>query len=194
MASSDAGAAVRENTQHAALRLDPWQLPVTSTTRQTRKGGDGTAAIETTVSTEGVVIKRELDSGLPLTLSMPNDAFQGVSALVTDHDDGSSTVVVKLHHHDPQLSVTVLETADMDEAAAYWQAWSRRMGLPMLLVSPEGKAELVREPGGLTSRAPKARRRRVSAVKRRPTFLRRRHVGVVGPVVQLPMAELIARS
>ena len=64
----------------------------------------------------------------------------------------------------------------------------------VLMVDEDGTVDVIRDPNSITHSTPCARRRRVTAVKRRPNFLRRRKVGSIGPVVQLTATEIIARN
>ena len=68
------------------------------------------------------------------------------------------------------------------------------MKLPMLLLDDNGVASNVRnELGKVMVEAPWARRKRITAVRHRPNFLRRRKPGQIGEVVKLEPSELIAR-
>ena len=49
------------------------------------------------------------------------------------------------------------------------------------------------ELGMVMLESPIARRKRISAYKPRPWFLRRRKMGVVGPVIKITANEIIAR-
>ena len=68
------------------------------------------------------------------------------------------------------------------------------MSLPMLVLGVDGEAtQAQRLLGQIMVEDPWERRKRISAIKHRPNFLRRRKAGVVGPVERLTPAELIAR-
>jgi hypothetical protein len=87
---------------------------------------------------------------------------------------------------------------EAEEIVAEWQAWSRVLGLPLLIRENDGT---LREPfprlGRLRIAAPTWRRRRRSAVaRRRPSrLLRRRVVALLStPIVHRGEREIIARN
>ena len=166
------------------MRLDPYQAP--------HRIERGNTKIQ--LDHGGAVVKKTLSCGLPLSLAVPARAFKGVAARVADQEDGTVSVSLELLHHDPALSITVLEADHMDDIAADWHSWSRLMKLPMLIISEDEIAEPVRKQlGNLIVEAPWARRKRITAVKRRPNFLRRRKAGRIGTVEKITAEELIAR-
>lgn len=166
------------------IRLDPYQAPHTFERGNTKIQLDH----------GGAVVKKTLSCGLPLSLAVPARAFKGVAARVVEHQDGAIAVSLELLHHDPALSITVLEADHMDDIAADWHSWSRLMKLPMLIIGEDEIAEPVRRQlGTLIVEAPWARRKRITAIKRRPNFLRRRKAGHVGRIEKISAEELIAR-
>ena len=139
-------------------------------------------------------MKRDLTCGLPLSMALPNKAFKGVAARAFDNEDGSNTVTLELLHSDPALSVPLCVAATAEDAACDWHSWAKKTGLPMLLLDESGEIAVVKDADALIMREPKARRRRVSILKYRPRFLRRRKVGMVGPVERITAREIIART
>ena len=104
------------------------------------------------------------------------------------------TVTLELLHHDPELCVPLLYANDMIDVAADWHSWSRLMKLPMLLIGLDGETTPVQNMlGKIMVETPWERRKRITAIKYRPNFLRRRKPGVVGKVEKLTAAEIIAR-
>ena len=101
-----------------------------------------------------------------------------------EHEDGTTSATLHLHHADPDLCVPLMTSDTVENVASDWHSWARRTGLPMLMVGAEGTVTVVRE-AGLQSRAPKPRRARITQLARRPRFLRRRKPAIVGPVVRL---------
>lgn len=186
------------------LRLDPYALPqkvqqrFLQTTAQPASSSSrkevGAAALEFTLDRGGAVMKGNLPSGLALSLALPSRAFSGVAARAFENEDGSTTVTLELLHSDPALCVPLCVSSTVEDAASDWHSWARRFGLPMLLVDEACEAHVVKDYAGLTSHAVKPRRLRTSSLRHRPQFLRRRRMGMVGPVVRLEPNEIIARN
>lgn len=170
------------------IRLDPYALP--QRVAYDRNGRRSRFTLET----GGATMKHDLSCGLPVCIAMPKRAYQGVAARAFDNDDGTTTVTLELLHADPALSVPLCVSDSLDDAAADWHCWSKRMALPMLLVDQSGNATVVKEYSALVSRAPKPRRRRNSSFNRRPNFMRRRKPGMTGPVERITAREIIART
>ncbi len=166
------------------FRVDPYGG------RQRIASSDG---VEVVLDDNGAVMKRTLRCGAPLSMALPNRVFQGVAARSVEHEDGTTSVTLHLHHADPDLCVPLMTCDSVENAAADWHSWARRTGLPMLMVGAAGAVTVVRE-AGLQSRAPKQRRARITQLARRPRFLRRRKQGIVGPVMRLDASEIIARN
>jgi len=179
------------------LRLDPYSLPQKiSYDRGGPKlsGSTRNAQIEFTLNTKGAVVRCDLDCGLPLSMALPSQAFLGVAARAYENEDGTNTVTLELLHKDADLSVPLCVSDTVEDAAADWHSWSKRLCLPMLLVDPEGRASVVKDHAGISSLSPKPRRRRAALMPSRPNFLRRRKTGIVGPTERLHAREIIARS
>lgn len=69
------------------------------------------------------------------------------------------------------------------------------MRLPMLIIEADGMAQPVKnELGAVMIEDPIARRKRITAIKHRPWFARRRKLGSVSEVTKLSAAEIIARK
>ncbi len=122
------------------LRLDPYALPqkiaydrVAPQLSEDARGKQ----IEFTLNTKGAVVKCDLNCGLPLSMSLPSRAFLGVAARAYENEDGSHTVTLELLHHDAELSVPLCVSDTVEDAAADWHSWSKRLGLPMLLVDAQ---------------------------------------------------------
>lgn len=161
-----------------ALRLDPQQLPAKWCVNV---GPAGRPVQEAAIymDADGVVVRRQL-SGLPLTLTLPFAAFEGVSVRIEPNADGDLVANVELRHRDPALTIPLTVTRDMEAAAADWQGWSQRLGLPMLLVTTTGMVERVGPAAGVSIGEPAPRRRHAAMVERRPRFLVRRKMGAGG--------------
>ncbi|MEM9329822.1 MAG: DUF6101 family protein [Pseudomonadota bacterium] len=173
-----------QNGAGRALRLDPYQ--------KQHKLEFGNKSYK--IDTKGAVVRKTLSCGLPMTIAVPATAFKGVAARAIEDDQGNVIVTLELLHHDPELCIPLLYANDMDDIAADWHSWSRLMKLPMLLVGLEGEPTPVQNLlGDIMLETPWERRKRITAVKHRPNFLRRRKPGTIGDVEKLTAAEIIAR-
>lgn len=173
------------------MRLDPFHLPQTVSYATRDDDGDVTFSI----SERGAVIRRVLEnSGLPVTVALPPNAFKGVAARALDDGLGNVTVTLELMHDDTHLSVPLLVANDLDDVAADWRAWAAAYRLPMLLVEADGVARPLDESVGFAARMlpPKPRRKRIGG--RRPRFLVRRKKGGLGLRLVIKGEEIIARS
>lgn len=160
------------------LRLDPTNLPARY---RAAIGTDDQSAIDASVYLDGsgVIVKRQL-SGLPLTLSMPFSAFEGVAVRLVPEGDDGLVAHVELLHSNPELSIPLTVTRHMETAAEDWQSWAKRLGLPMLLVERDGVAERVGPGVSLPIGDPVPRRAHGLTASRRPRFNTRRSVGQSG--------------
>jgi hypothetical protein len=170
------------------MRLDPYQLPY-------RVGyGQEADGFSYTIDRQGAVMKRKLSCGLAVSMALPANCFKGVAARAVEHQDGSITVTLEMHHHDPALCLPLLVSGDLDDIAADWHAWSRLTKLPMLIIESDNVARALSERlGAIMIEPPIERRRRFATLKHRPWFLRRRKPGVIGEVVRVSGEELVAR-
>ncbi len=128
-----------------------------------------------------MVVKRRL-SGLPLTLSLPIEAYRGVAIRLTPTDDGTLISSVELYHDDPALTLPLAVIRDVETAAADWRQWSEELSLPLLLIEPDGSVTTLTPPASVPIGRPQPRRRTGLLTKRRPRFLVRRKVGQGGPM------------
>ncbi|MGE3148531.1 MAG: DUF6101 family protein [Pseudorhodoplanes sp.] len=175
--------------------LDPFALPVRFPASDA--GADGlTRQVELT--RERVILRRAV-RGIPMTVGVPISDFRGVTLRIVPPagEDGGSLRIV-LDHRDKALSVPLMESADIDDVDALWKAWGRILGLPLLLIEPDG---VLHAPfprlGGVDIRPPALRRRRHHAIRRRrSSMVLRRKAGCVGGerVVHHDEREIIARS
>lgn len=167
-----------------ALRLDPYSGS------QTLEIGRKFFKLDT----NGAVVRTTLNCGIQMNLAVPARAFKGVAARAIENENGSVSVSLELLHHDPELCVPLLYAEDMSDIAADWHSWSRLMRLPMLIVGIDGVPTAVQKTlGDLMIEEPWERRKRITTIKRRSNFLRRRKPGRIGSVEPVTAAELIAR-
>lgn len=161
------------------LRLDPSALPARwSVPADSGKSSAHEAAVY--LDRCGVVVKRRL-SGLPLTLSLPLQAYRGVAIRLTPDENGGLVSSVELYHEDPALTLPLAVIRDVEAAAADWRSWSEELSLPLLLVEPDGSITTLTPLACVPIGRPQPRRRSGILTKRRPRFLVRRKVGHVGP-------------
>ena len=164
-------------------------------------GGGGTphgAEREVELHRERVVLRRAL-RGMRMALNMPVAASDGVALwLVPGEEGGEDTLAVVLKHRDPTLSLPLFVTSRPDEALAEWRAWSKLLGVPLLLAEQRGSVPTARaQLDRLQIERPRPRRRRRSALKaRRPSILLRRGSGkvTVATPVHRSEREIIARN
>jgi len=146
------------------------------------------------LSRDGVVVTHMLSFGKPVKIALPSHAFKGIMARAMEMDDGSAFVSLELKHHDAALCVPLLAADHMDDVAADWHAWSRLMKLPMLIEEEDGGTSTVqRMLGDVRLENPQARRKRITGLKRRPLFLRKRKTGIVSNVQSVSAAEIVGR-
>jgi Family of unknown function (DUF6101) len=174
------------------MRLDPFRLPQIVSYAARDDSGD----VAMTIDTRGVVIKRKLPkSGLPFTIALPSNAFQGVAARAIEDESGAVTVTLELMHNDPLLSVPLLVADHFDDIAADWRTWSERLALPMLLVESDGVARPLDASIGKVKTDPEqSKRRRLGYANKRPRFLMRRKAGDFGVRLVVSGVEIIART
>lgn len=171
-----AGGALPAGSGRSA-RLDPFSLPVRY------KANDAHAdARERTVEIgrERVVMKREV-RGIPMKTSTKVSDFLGVSIRIfPPKDEFDGAVAVMLEHRDPGLSVPLFVAQDGSEISVEWNAWSRALGVPGLVVNADGSLRDPLGPLGRITGNVKAMRKRGRVVARNRRSLRRlrRKIGV----------------
>jgi hypothetical protein len=173
------------------MRLDPFRLPQVVSYATRDHFGDVTF----TIDQRGAIVKRILQmSGLPATVVLPANAFQGVAARAIEDPDGNVTVTLELLHNDPMLSVPLLVADNLEDVAADWRAWADAYRLPMLLIEADGVARTLEESLGAAIKAlpPQDRRKRRVTPQRRPRFLMRRKPGNLGLRLVINGDEIIA--
>lgn len=178
-----------------ALRLDPYALPVRFQAADSRADE---RVREVELHRERVVVRRAV-RGMLMAMNLPVRNFRGVAIRMIPPDaEQPGSVAVMLEHHDAGLSVPLFQANDGQDLVAEWQSWSRVLGLPMLIVDPDGT---LRQPfptlGALRIEAVQPRRRRRGALKRRrPSILLRRKPGRLSdePRLYRDEREIIARN
>lgn len=184
-------------------RLDPLALPVRFTANDAVADG---RERQVEIDRERVLVRRRV-RGMAIRLNVPIAAFLGVSVglATAESTNGigepknpeTESVLVRLEHSDPALSVQLYAGGDDADVIAEWQLWSRVLGLPLLVADRSGAlTEPYPRVGALQVREASPRRRRRSTLRRRrPTLPLRRRAG--DPVKVQPVhreREIIARN
>jgi hypothetical protein len=127
---------------------------------------------------------------------VPLREYRGVAVRMEGNGAaGRVRVFLELLHADRMLTVPLTAADDPDGVAADWQAWGRRLDLPLLVVSPDGTVSApLANLGSLTVYAPAPRRRPAHFRARRPRFLVRRKAGRAARAAKLTGREIIARN
>lgn len=180
-------------------RLDPAQMPHRFASRSvTQAGRVDPTPLDVYIDRQQVIVKRRL-AGLPLTLVQPVGVFLGVFAEVAPGaTPGTLSARIGLRHRDPAMSIELAASDKLEDLAADWCAWGEALGLPLLLVEPDGKISRIEKPEDESVSMPMVPpRRRVAALTaRRPRFLVRRKPGrpaTAGPLYR-GEREIIARN
>lgn len=169
------------------LRIDPNGLPARY---DVPAPGNGPASVY--LDRRSVVVRRRL-AGLPLTLTLPVSAYEGVAVRVEPEGPLGLVATVELLHQDPDLNVPLAVTRDMELAAGDWKAWSKTLKLPLILVEPDGALTRLPLAPDLAFDRPAPRRRTGLLAHRRPRFLLRRKCGAPGRLTVLEgWREIIA--
>ena len=149
-----------------------------------------------------ILVECRLNSGLPLIVRVPLAYYEGIGArFVVSKREGSPLIcLLELVHKDPGLTIPVMASTDLEDAAVDWKSWSRRFHLAMLhqpLGSEDGyvpariKGEALSD---LIKKTQQPRRPHAQFAARRPRFLVRRKVGLQGAMPALSGREIIART
>jgi hypothetical protein len=161
--------------------------------------GTGTRRVDAVIvlDRQEAILKRPSPSGAPATFRLPIKSFEGVAVRIAPvGNDGDIEVTVELRHRDPALSLPLIVADDPSDVAADWQSWGRVLGLPLLLVLPDGTVEKPVDHMGAIRKLPSRPRRRHSFfADRRPRFLARRKTGLKrGEIEIIARHEIIARD
>ncbi|MEX6505061.1 DUF6101 family protein [Jiella sp. M17.18] len=181
---------IRPLWANAPIRVDPAEAD----RRQTIEMIEAGESVTYWVDRRGAVIRRRLtQSGLPISIALPANAFRGVAARAMDDGEGEVTVTLELYHDDPNCTVPLLVASDLYDVAADWRGWADLFGLPMLMVESDGSICTLEETLGGVKAAMPAPRRQAPNRQRRPRFLARRKPGGLGMRMIVSGQEIIAR-
>jgi hypothetical protein len=181
----------------AAAPAGPWAAgatgePVTFELADRRSDG-GVRRVD--ILEHEVLIERSI-AGVKMRIALPFTLYEGVALDVGRTAAGGDRLTVRLVHDDPEFDVPLFEASDDRDITAVWQAWARRLGLPLMIADCEGGyVEPFPRLGSLAVSRPRPRRMPVHVAKRRPRFLTRRRTGrpAAKPVVH-EGREIIARD
>lgn len=170
------------------FRLDPGTLPVCS---ETAEGGRADFFLD-----HDVVVFRSAAGTRQRTV--PVSDYEGVAVRIAPVI-GPLRLALELSHPDPDYVLPLACGGQPDDVAADWQAWGRKLGLPLLVVSPDGSVTRYERhgPAGkptVALNAPVSRRRHAYFAGRRPRFLKRRKAGPLGGLERIVAREIIART
>ena len=178
--------------------LDPGHLPLTFQGKagSFSNGDRDLQTVEINLDRERVMIN-PVSSGTPSGTVVPVKTFAGVVVQIAPADQ-NGTVCAKLilKHPDEGLSVLLAETGNPEELAALWPAWSKSLGLPMLVCDLGGKVKPIEAYSARPSAGPAPRRRMALLTGRRPRFLVRRKTGSNegARMIHRDEREIIART
>ena len=180
--------------QETCARLDPLALPSTFTVGLAESEG-GLAGADIHLDRNTVIVTRR-HNGRRNQIFLKLRDFRGVAARVRPAAvAGAIEVTLELMHAEPSLSLVLMEASDLDDVVADWQAWARRLALPLLMIEPDGTlSEVAGSPNRISVGRPGPRRRSSVLRGRRPRFLVRRKAGIAGMMpVHVGEREIIAR-
>ena len=86
------------------------------------------------IKSDQVLVECNLSCGLPLLVRVPLSYYKGIGArFVVGKREGSPLIcILELVHDDPNLTLPLMVTTDLEDAAVDWQSWSKRYNLIML--------------------------------------------------------------
>jgi hypothetical protein len=129
------------------------------------------------IDRQSVVIHRSV-ARVAMAIRVPSSAYRAVTLRLTDLSCGGVWSEVRLTHRDPDLSVSLAETNDKDQAEACWRNWASFFNLPALVERIEPGARTASfELADIARSRPRPRRGGRASTARRPRFLARRRVG-----------------
>lgn len=152
------------------------------------------------MGSEHILVECQLKSGLPLIVHVPLSFYRGVGArFVLSNLTGNPVIcLLELVHEDSNLTIPLLASTDLEDAAIDWLGWSQKYDLPMLhwpldadgyrpVCSAESRSGFVIAPQ-------KPRRHHSNFANRRPRFLVRRKSGTGETMPRFEGREIIARD
>jgi hypothetical protein len=128
-------------------------------------------------------------AGVAMRLALPIGCFRGVSLALLENARGFFYRVA-LDHADPELAVTLAESASESDIAPEWKAWARFFNLPRMTLAPgQSPVVLDRRLGELVLGAVQPRKRGWPLKNRRSAISARRIAGPKGRVQSMFCGE-----
>jgi hypothetical protein len=141
-----------------------------------------------------IVLYRMSVKGIPLRLAVPLDHYKGVSADIRYTMKGLQCSLI-LAHENRDYEVTLFSAQDDENILAEWNAFARRLELPLMIRSEHGDVLARSQFGPLQTNGVSPRRARNMFLVRRPRFLRKRSAGKFSAALSVYRErEIIARS
>ena len=145
---------------------------------------------EVLLSPHRVTIERQY-CGIAMRVSVPVNAYRGVSVGLNSSGSGDVTYELRLAHQDDDLSIPLGIAPDDLEIWADWRSWARFFGLPALVERSDGLVEWTAAPSARSDvRRPAPAKRRVR--RRRAAFIHRRYAHRGAAAIVYRKAEIIA--
>jgi hypothetical protein len=149
---------------------------------------------ELRVAERAVIVHRIGRSGIPLRIAVPLEHYKGVCADIRYTKDGLRCAVV-LAHDNADFEVTLFLAQDDENILAEWNAWVRKLGIPMMIRSEHGDTLARPQFGPMQVGHVSPRRARRMFLLRRPRFLRARQAAELTPELAVYQErEIIARD
>ena len=168
--------------------------PPLSFTASDRRTDDGLRQVA--ILDDGVRFERRI-AGVAMRIVIPFALYRGVLLeLETLPAPDAFRFTLTLAHEDSDYNVRLFEACNDEDVTAEWQYWSRRFGLPLLILNAEGRmTEPFARLGALLTARPAPRRMPVTLALRRPRFLTRRRTGKMPAEPRIHRErEIIARD
>jgi hypothetical protein len=141
-----------------------------------------------------VILHRMSRAGAPMRLAVPLDHYKGISADICYTMNGLQCHII-LAHENRDYEITLFSAQDDENILAEWNAFARRLELPLMIRSEHGDALARPQFGSLQTNGVSPRRARHMFLIRRPRFLRRRSSGKLSAALSVyKEREIIARD
>jgi hypothetical protein len=136
------------------------------------------------IAADSIAIDRRV-AGVRMRLALPIGAFRGVSLAMMENARGPFYRVA-LDHADPDLIVTLAESASEREIAPEWKAWAQFFHLPRLALGPGARVVVLdRRLGALALGAVQPRKRGWPLKNRRSRMSASRKAGAKGRIMAI---------
>lgn len=128
---------------------------------------------------QNVTVRKLLDkSGIEIKIKVPVEDYIGVAVSTSITEEGALSSVIELVHADPDLNHQVFEEAGNTNVVAEWQAWGRKLRLPLFIKAGDGSLmPYTQQVDGVMVGETTERRKLSAQASRRPRFLNRRKPG-----------------